>query len=187
LAAISFPELRNILGRVGDDVNIKPNGDLGIPFSVGDAFNTARQGVQADYEQAGRSTAAQTRQQMKTMGTPYSTVQQGDVLKEQAHDLDVSRQQAMNNLNFQEATQGMAQFNSLMNLFGAGSGTALNLGGGFASQQGQAIGMMSNQSQGQGALAGGMAGASAGAALGPYGAIIGGVLGAAGGYFSAGA
>lgn len=185
LAGTTFPELRDILSRLNADVKIDQGG-VGISPSVAKAFDTARAGVNADYAQAGRGQQAQIAQQFKQSGSPYSGAQLNDAMTTSAMALNQNRVQAQNNLNFQESQAGLSQFNNLMNLMGVGSGAALNLGGGFASQQAQAIGDLSNVSRGQGALSGALAGASAGSAAGGYGALIGAVVGGAGGYLSAG-
>ncbi len=186
LAGITFPELRNVLSQINSDFTTDANGGIGIPKSVQKAYGTASAGIDQDYATAGRGQQAFTAQQFRQSGNPYSTAQIGDAMAVNAQQLEQSRRQAQNNLKFQESAAGLGQFNNLMNMMGVGAGAALNLGGGFASQQAQAIGGLSQQSQGQGALAGGLSGAATGATVGgPWGALIGGVLGAGAGYFGA--
>jgi hypothetical protein len=178
LSNVALPQLSSILGQVTADLNPSQ-----ISPSVQNAFNTARTGVNADYATAGRGQTAYINQSAAQSGGIWSTNQIQDQQVLAAQNLDQQRQGALQNLDFQESAAGMQQFNSLLQLLGQGSGTALGLGGGFGSAQAGAIGGMSNQSPGQGALSGGLAGAGTGAAFGPYGALIGGVLGAGAGYF----
>lgn len=181
LADISLPQLSSILGRVTGDLSA-----TGISPSVMAAYDTARTGINQDFATAGRGQQAYIQQAFAQGGNLYNTNQIDDAKKTAALNLDQARQGALQNLSFQEAESGLTQFNALMNLLSGGAGTALNLAGGFAGQQSQAIGMLSNQSPGQGALGGALAGAGTGATFGPWGSVIGGVLGGIGGYYGSG-
>lgn len=181
LADVSLPQLSSILSRITADI-----GGGGIPASVQSAYNTARTGVNADFATAGKGQQAYIPQAFAQAGGIYNTNQVSDAMTTAATNLDFERRQALKNLDFQEAEAGLGQFNSLMNLLGAGAGTGLNLATGFSGAQSQAIGGLPSQSTGWGALSGAMGGAGAGATFGPYGALIGALVGGAGGYLSAG-
>lgn len=174
---MSLPQLQNILAQV--TANISPNG---IAPNVQTAFNTARAGINQDFASAGRGNQAAITQGFAQGGQLWDSNQRADAMTLAANDLEKERRTAMRNLDFSEANAGLTQFNALMNLLGAGAGTGLNLAGGFSSAQSQAIGGLSNQSQGWSTLGGAASGAATGATFGPYGALIGGVLGGVGGY-----
>ncbi len=134
----------------------------------------------------GRGEQAYINQSFAQQGGIYNTNQQADAKLLAAQNLDLERKRSLQNLDFQEASAGMGQFNALLNLLGQGSGTALQLGGGFGAAQAGAIAGLPGTSQGQGALSGALAGAGTGATFGPWGAVAGGVLGGLGGYYGSG-
>lgn len=180
LADVSLPQLSSILSRITADI-----GQGGIPASVQSAYNTARTGVNADFATAQKGEQAYIPQAFAQAGGIYNTNQVSDAMTTAAQGLDFERRQALKRLDFSEAEAGLGQFNNLMNLLGSGAGAGLNLATGFSGAQSQAIGGMSNQSTGWGALSGALGGAGAGASFGPYGALIGALVGGAGGYLGA--
>lgn len=182
LADISFPQLQDLLSRVGRDLSGGPNA---IPPSVAGAFSTARAGVNADFDMLGGGTKAMIAERAKTSGQIYSDQQVSTAQLDAARALDTQRNTAMRQLDLQEAGAGLNEFNTLMDLLGSGAGTALGLGAGGAGNAAAALRGFSNVSPLQGALGGAATGASLGSYAGGYGALIGGILGAAGGYYSA--
>jgi len=179
---VALPQLKDILGRVTSDLT--PGG---ISPSVQAAFGTARTGINKDFATEGRAEKAYLNQAAAQSGGIFNTNQLSDAQVMAAHNLDTERRNAQRNLDFQEASAGMGQFNTLINLLSGGSGAALGIGSGFGAAQAQAIGGYSSSSPGQGALAGAASGAAIGSQLYPgWGTAIGGVLGAAGGYFGSG-
>lgn len=180
LADVSLAQLQSILGRITSDI-----GQGGIPSSVQQAFGAARTGIQSDFAAANKGEQAYIPQAFAQQGGIYNTNQMADAKLTAAQNLDFERRQAMKRLDFQEAEAGLTQYNSLLNLLGSGVGTGLNLAGGFSGTQSQAIGGLSNQSTGWGALSGAMGGAATGATFGPYGALIGALAGGALGYAGA--
>jgi len=182
LADLSLPELQKAIQSWQGDLTA-----TGIAPSVQAAFAPAQAGIEKDYASAQRSQQFGIEQRFKQSGLPYSQNQLADAERQAATALDAQRFQANKNLQFAEAQAGMQQYNNLLNLLGAGSGAALNLGKGFSSVQQAAIGGLSNTSPGQGALGGAASGAAIGSEINaPWGTIIGGVLGGAAGYFGAG-
>lgn len=182
MADISLPQLSSVLSRVKADLS--PGG---IAPSVQQAFGQARTGIQSDYATEGRAEQAYIPQAFAQAGGIYNTGQITDAKRNAAQALDFERRQAMKRLDFEEAAAGMTQFNSLMNLLGSGAGAGLNLASGFAGAQSQAIGGMSTQSPGWGAVGGAASGAALGTQISPgYGTAIGALLGGLGGYLGAG-
>ncbi len=176
---VTSPQLSSILSRIQSDVS--PNG---IAPSVQQAFGKARQGIESDYGLAQKGEAAYLPQAFAQAGGVYNRNQLDDAKAQAAQNLDFERRAALKRLDYDESMAGMTQFNSLMNLLGAGAGTALNLSSGFSGAQASAIGGMSNKSPGWGALGGAASGAAMGAQFGGvYGAAAGGILGGLGGYF----
>ena len=172
-----------MLGRVTGDLS--PNG---ISPSVQNYFNQARQGLTSDFDAQGKGEQAYLKQAFAQAGPRalFNPHQIDDASLSAARNLDIERNNAMRRLDLQEASAGLTQFNSLMNLLAGGTGTALNMAGGFGQAQAAAIGGLPSTSRGSGALGGALAGAGAGATFGPYGAVAGGVLGGLGGYFGSG-
>lgn len=180
LADVSLPQLQDILSRVKGDLSA-----TSIAPSVQQAFGAARTGINQDFAAANKGEQAYIPQAFAQAGGIYNTNQMADAKLTAAQNLDFERRQAMKRLDFQEAEAGLTQYNSLLNLLGSGVGTGLNLAGGFSGTQSQAIGGLSNQSTGWGALSGAMGGAATGATFGPYGALIGALAGGALGYAGA--
>jgi hypothetical protein len=150
-------------------------------------FDTARKGINEDFAAAGKGGEAYATQAFAQSGSLYDTTRREDTILTAASNLETERRKAMRNLDFSEAEAGLSQFNSLMQLLGAGAGVGLNLGSGFSSAQTQAISGLSNQSSGWGAVGGAASGAALGSQIYPgWGTAIGAVLGAGAGYLGSG-
>lgn len=157
-----------------------------VPTDIAKVFGDARAGLEANFEQAGRVNAAQLQQSAVQSGGVFTTGQVDSAVKQAAFGLAKQKEQSDQRLNFQEATAGMDQFNTLVGFLGGGAQSALGLGRGFSQNQAGAIGGMSNQSVFGSTIGGASAGASAGSVAGPWGTLIGGVAGGAAGYWGSG-
>lgn len=186
LANEAFPMLRRVIGAAGDDINIDQTGKIGIPFSVQRQFDQAREGLNSDFDVAGRGAEVYAAQSMRQGGNPYSENQLNDVLLSNARMLEEARSRSMRQLQFDEAKAGMEQYNRLMDIMLGAEGTALNLGGGYGMARNQATAFLPQQSREGGMVAGGMTGASVGSAFGPYGAIAGALIGGGLGWANSG-
>lgn len=150
-------------------------------------FESARGELQRGYETSLGANENLIRQQAMQSGEVYQPSQVSDTISTQARMMDQQRIAGLRNLQFQEAQAGLGQYNQLMNMLGQGSGAAFNIGKGFSSVQGGAIGGMSNSNPWGSAIGGAAAGAAAGSQIYPgWGTAIGAVAGGALGYFGGG-
>jgi hypothetical protein len=184
LTNIAFPELQSILSQVNSTLS----GGFGQePANVKAAFAPIWGQMEGDYDQAKAGTSATISQRAKQSGNMFTTNQITDATTLAGIGLERDRAKSERLLQFQEASAGLDQYNNLLNILGAGSRSALGMGGaGLGLQVGAASGL-SGTSQGAGAMGGAASGASMGTMIAPgWGTLIGGVLGGAAGYFGSG-
>ena len=180
---IAFPEIQSILSQVNGALA----GGFGAePANVKSAFEPLYGELNADYAQAGAGNSATIQQRARQSGNMYSTNQIADATTLAGIGLQRDQANATRQLQFQEASSGLQEYNQLVGILGGGANEAMQLGGGGLNLEMGAISGMSGMSQGQGAMGGAVSGASTGAVAGPWGALIGGVLGGAAGYFGSG-
>jgi hypothetical protein len=181
-ANLAYPQLQSILGAITSQL-----GNGGMPTGIADVFSKARNEANQGFDTSIKSNEGLIRQQALQSGGVYSTGQINDTMGKMALQLNDARGTAMQNLRFQEAQAGMQQYNSLMNMLGQGSNTAMGLGNQFTGLQMGAIGGMNNQSQFGSALGGAATGAALGSQVSPgWGTLIGGVGGGIAGYLGSG-
>src|SRR5262245_50636927 len=116
LADQVFPALRRLFSATYGDINVDQQGNIGIPESVRKQFDTARAGVNRDFDVAERGSSAYTTQSFKQAGNLYTPAQLDAVQKQQLQTLEQGRSRAQGQLQFEEAQAGLGQFNQLMNL-----------------------------------------------------------------------
>ena len=180
---IAFPEIQSILSQVNGALA----GGFGAePANVKSAFEPLYGELNADYAQAGAGNSATIQQRARQSGNMYSTNQIADATTLAGIGLQRDQANATRQLQFQEASSGLQEYNQLVGILGGGANEAMQLGGGGLNLEMGAISGMSGMSQGQGAMGGAVSGASTGAVAGPWGALIGGVLGGAAGYMGSG-
>lgn len=180
-ARIGLPEIQSMFTRIGGQTA----GGFGseIPM-IDDAFSQIRTGMNQDFTAAGIASGASIRQRAKQSGMPFSSEQLSDATMEAGNRLNLQKDQAIAQLNFSQASANLGEFNQMMQMLGAGTGTALQMGGTAGSQANQAASMMSDSSQMGSVLGGAAQGASFGSMISPgWGTLIGAVVGGAGGYF----
>lgn len=181
--SMAYPVLQSLLGRIKGDLS---GGFEAIPGSVSSVFDKARADMNKQYDRAAGTNTALIKQRATQSGELFSSEQLTDATRTATIGLEQDRAQAERTLNMQEASAGLEQFNSLMNLLGAGGRTALGMGQGALGLQMGSIQGLSGTSTFGNALGGAAAGASLGAYGGWQGAAIGGALGGLYGAFSGG-
>ena len=182
LSDVALPQLSEIIAALSKQLDT--NG--GENRDVARVFGEARKQLGESYGEQVSSNQNLVRQQALQSGNVFSSGQVDSAINQNAVLLDRQRAQGERNLQFQEAQASLGQYNTLMNMLGQSSGTALNIGRGFAGNQIGAIGGLSNSSPFGSALGGAASGASIGSSFGGWGALIGGVAGGAAGYFGSG-
>lgn len=183
LSLFTQPMLRQAFGLAGADLG---NG-YDIPQSVNKAFDTAKTGMNASYQQQEMINQQMIGYNQKRMGQPISQGQMQSTRGQATYGLEQDRQTGLRNLEFQRAQAGMGQYNTLLGQMGMGINTSLNLATGNMAAATAANSMASSGSPLYGALGGAASGAATGATVGGWpGAVIGGVAGGALGYFGAG-
>ena len=187
LAGIGLPEIQNIGGMVTGQLQ---GGMNAIPPDIQQAFAPIQAQMNQDFAQAGVGNAAAIRQRAKQSGMPFSSEQLSDATTRAALDLEGVQNQANAQLQMTEASAGLEEFNTLMNLLGGGAQTALGFGQGAGGLATGALGGMSNSNPWGSAIAGAASGALAGSVVPgvgtAVGAIGGGLIGGIGGYFGGG-
>lgn len=155
-----------------------------VPEQVSREFQQARYQTNQGYDSAVMANRELAAMRAKTSGQPYTTGELDAAIAQGTWALNQNREQAMRNLQFQEAQAGMQQYNNYLSMMGLGANTAMGLSQGFAGAQMGAIGQM-GQGGGWGSVLGGAAsGAAAGSTFGPYGTAIGAVIGGVAGGFA---
>ena len=179
-AKLGLPEIQQMFAKIGDQTA----GGFGaeIPM-INEAFAQVRTGLNQDYTSAGTSSAAMIQQRAKQSGMPFSSEQLSDATLQAANTLNMQKDQAMARLGFAQASANLGEFNTMMNMLGAGTSSALQMGGAAGANANQAASMMSQNSQMGSTLGGAAQGASMGSMFGPWGTVIGGIVGGASGYF----
>ncbi len=186
LANLTLPEISSTINSAFSDLrSAQQNG--GIPQSVRNQFDPIIQQTNQDYASVGQGQSAYIKQAARQSGNIMGPNTVSDALRSAGMTLEQSRREAQQNIAYQEAAQGLTQYNQLLNLMGAGAGEAIGLGGTFGGMGTQALQYLNPVSQGGSTLAGAASGASLGTQISPgWGTLIGGAIGAAGGYLSYG-
>ena len=194
LAGISLPELQKIIG--GGPGATKSST---LPGMLASQNAQGQMGVDTQNYQSALQTLNQgygNAQFSSKEGISYNALRGGtgremggatqSAITSAATSLERDQMAAQRNLQFMSAQSSMKDYNTVLQLLGQGSNTALGLASGFAGTSAAALQGMSNTTQMSGALGGATAGAGAGMAAGPYGALAGAVIGGVAGYASAG-
>jgi hypothetical protein len=143
LAGIALPQISSIGGMVTGQL---AGGANMIPPNVQQAFAPIESAMNQDFASAGIANAATIRQRAKQSGLPFSTEQLSDATTNAALDLERQKSQAQASLQFSEASAGLEEFNTLMNLLGGGVQTTLGFGQGAGGLATGAISGMSDVS-----------------------------------------
>lgn len=180
LANIALPEISSTLSSVMQDLNSARG--TGIPDSTRKQYAPVIEQTNKDYQMAGQGQSAYIQQAAKQSGNIYNSNAISDTLMSAGQTLEQSRRQAQQNIAYSEATAGLQEYNTLLDMMGGLTSESLSLGSGFMGGAGQAIGMLPQTSLGQSALGGAISGASLGSSVSPgWGTLIGGVIGAGAG------
>jgi len=184
LTNIAFPEIQSILSQVNSAV---AGGFGSEPADVKAAFAPLYGQLDTDYSQAAAGTGSTIAQRAKQSGNIYTSPQLSDATSLAMIGLNRDKARAEQQLQFQEASAGLQQYNNLISILGAGSRSALSMGGAGLNLQVGAASGLPGTSQGASALGGAASGAAMGTSIMPgWGTLIGGVLGGAAGYLGYG-
>lgn len=183
LSGVALPELSQMMAVVRRELGSAPGQE---PAGIKQAYAGARTQLNEGYNNARTDTLGLLQQQALQSGQRFLPGQVNAIYGSAMTNLEQDRSAALKRLQYGEAQAGLSEYNQLLNLMGVGTGTALNLGKGFAGQQASAIGGLSQSSQFGSALGGAASGASLGSAFGGWGALAGGVLGGAYGALASG-
>lgn len=188
LASTSYPLLQRALQEAFSDFNSGQG-------NINSIYDKAGAQMKADYGNQSMVAGQLAQQQAKQSGYQINQGQVDSRVSQNRYALGQQQYQDTQNLEYQRMGSQLSNYNSLMGALGMGANQAIGISQGFAGNQQQGLGMLSNTSQMGSTLAGAASGASLGAAAAGIpslgigalaGGAIGGVIGGAAGYFGYG-
>lgn len=184
LANIGLPAINDVLNQYFSDLGT-PGSE---PGSIQKLFSQARDSVGANFGAAEQSSNAAIATRARSMGLDYvpGAVKAAQDLGTQS--LEGQKNQAINQLNFQEGTMGLSQTESLLARMGRIESVLAAGATGAGNNALNASQFLPRVNPWESAAGGALSGAATGASIpgaGWYGAAAGAIIGGASGYFGA--